>query len=209
MKADNFFTAEENVQIAGAIEEVEKNTAGEIAVMVVDESDSYPEGNILSGVIIGGLVSLIVTEFFFADSLTIFMIFFAAFSLAIGWMTEYFPALKRTFIPRNRMDELVREQAVQSFYEKGLHKTMDATGVFFFISLFEHKVWVLADSGIYGRISQQELQLYASDMADGIRQGNAAEILCRKITSLGEVLAKHFPVNPDDENELSNQVIVE
>ena len=208
MKAENFFTDSENAQIAAAIKEVEKHTAGEIAVMVVDESDSYPEGNILSGIILGGLVSLVITELFFKDSLTVFAIFFAGASLVTGWITGHFPALKRIFISKNRSDELVREQAVQSFYEKGLHKTRDATGVFFFISLFEHKVWILADTGIYSRISQQDLQVYANDMAKGIRQGNAAEILCREIANLGVVLAEHFPARPDDENEVSNQVIV-
>ena len=208
MKAKNFFTENENADIAAAIKAVEKNTSGEIAVMVVDESDSYPESKILSGVIIGGLVSLVITELFFEDSLTVFAIFFAVLSLGTGWATEYLPALKRIFISNNRVDELVREQAVQSFYEKGLHKTRDASGVFFFISLFEHKVWILADSGINSKISQQELQVYASDMAKGIRQGSAAEILCREIANLGEVLAEHFPAMHDDVNELSNEVIV-
>ncbi len=208
MKAENFFSAGENTEIAAAIKEVENNTAGEIAVMVVDESDSYPEGNILSGVILGGLVSLIITELFFDDSLTVFMIFFAGLSLVTGWITEHLPPLKRIFISKNRFDELVREQAVQSFYERGLHNTRDATGVFFFISLFEHKVWILADTGINSRLSQQDLQVYANDMAKGIRQGCAAEILCREIASLGEVLAQHFPAKHDDENELSNEVIV-
>lgn len=209
MKAENFFTENENARIAAAIQVVEKNTAGEIAVMVVDQSDSYPEGNILAGIILGGLVSLVITELFFADSLTVFVIFFAGFSLGIGWITAYFPALKRVFIARSRFDELVREQAVQCFYEKGLHRTRDATGVFFFISLFERKVWVLADTGINSMISPEALQAYADDMAQGIRQGNAAAILCREIASLGAVLVEHFPVTPDDENELSNQVIVE
>ena len=56
------------------------------------------------------------------------MIFFAGFSLVTGGITNYFPALKRVFVPKTRSEELVREQAVQSFYEKGLHKTRDATG---------------------------------------------------------------------------------
>lgn len=208
MKAENFFTERENAEIAAAIKEVEKNTSGEIAVMIVDESDSYPEADILSGVIIGGFVSLVITELFFGDSLTVFMIFFAGLSLVTGWMTEYFPALKRIFIAKNRMDELVREQAVQSFYERGLHKTRDATGVFFFISLFEHKVWILADTGINSKITPQELQVFAADMAEGIRQGRAADILCQEIANLGTVLAEHFPPRQDNENELSNRVIV-
>ena len=207
MHAKNFFSGSENVQIAAAIEKAEKNTSGEIAVMVVDASDAYPEGIILAGVILGGLVSLVLTELFFADSLTVFMIFFAGLSLAAGWLAACVPALKRIFIPKHRVEQQVREQAAQAFYEKGLHRTRDATGVFFFISLFERKVWILADTGINSKIAPQELQVYASDMATGIREGRAAEILCRKIADLGEVLTEHFPVRPDDVNELSNQVI--
>jgi putative membrane protein len=207
MQAENFFSESENAQIAEAIGRVEKTTSGEIAVMVVDASDSYPEGSILAGVLLGGLVSLVITELFFADSLTVFMIFFVGFSLAAGFLAGCFPALKRIFIPKQRMEQQVREQAVQAFYEKELHKTREATGVFFFVSLFEHKVWVLADTGINSSISPQELQAYASDLAKGIRDGRAAEILCREIASLGKVLTEHFPVKPDDVNELSNQVI--
>ena len=208
MKAETFFSAEEKAEIAAAIKTAEQNTAGEIAVMVVDESDSYPEANILSGLILGGLVSLVITELYFADSLTYFMIFFAVLSLFSGWMTGLFAPLKRIFISKNRLDELVREQALQSFYGKGLHMTRDATAVFFFISLFEHKLWILADKGIYSKISEYELRVYARDMANGIRQGKAAEVLCLEIAKLGEVLAEHFPARHDDENELSDQVIV-
>lgn len=207
MQAENFFSESENAQIAAAIGKVEKTTSGEIAVMVVDASDSYPEGTILAGVLLGGLVSLVITELYFADSLTVFMIFFAGLALAAGFLAASFPALKRMFITKQRMEQQVREQAVQAFYEKGLHTTREATGVFFFISLFEHKVRVLADTGINSKISPQELQAYASDLAKGIRDGRAAEILCREIASLGEVLTEHFPVKPDDVNELSNQVI--
>jgi len=208
MTSENFFNDSEKAEIKAAIKKVEKNTAGEIAVMVVDESDSYPEGNILSGIIIGGLVSLGITELFFEDSLTVFAIFFGVLSLVSAWITDYFPPLKRIFISKRRSNALVREQAVQSFFEKGLHKTRDATGILFFISLFEHRVWILADTGIYSKISQQELQVYASDMAKGIRQGNGAEILCREIGNLGTVLAEHFPARHDNINEFPDGVIV-
>jgi putative membrane protein len=208
MKAENFFTGSERAEISAAISEVEKNTAGEIAVMVVDQSDTYPEGNILAGLTIGGFLALIITQLFFEDSLTYFMTFFAAFILCISWLANHLPALKRIFISRNRLTEMVREQAVQAFYEKELYRTRDATAVFFFISLFERKLWILADKGINSKISPDELQAYAGDMAQGIRQGRAAEVLCSEIGRLGEVLAEHFPARDDDTDELSNQVIV-
>ena len=208
MKAEQFFTSKENAEIAAAISEVEKNTAGEIAVMVVDRSDSYPESNILAGFILGGLLSLIITEIFFGDSLTWFMIFFTGLFLSIAWFINFLPGLKRVFISKNRLIEMVREQAVQAFYEKELYKTRDATAVFFFISLFERKLWILADKGINSKLSPTELQAYAGDMAKGISKGRATEVLCLEIARLGQVLAEHFPARDDDVDELPNQVIV-
>ena len=208
MKAKDFFNGIEQEQIAEAISEVEKSTSGEIDVMVVDQSDSYPEGSILAGLILGGLASLIITQLFFYDHLTYFMICFTLLFLAISWAVNYLPPLKRLFIFPNRQIEMVREQAIQAFYKKELYKTRDATAVFFFISLFERKLWILADKGIYSKLSPEDLQAYAGDMAQGIRQGRATEVLCKEIAELGKVLAQHFPPREDDTNELSDQVIV-
>jgi len=207
MKADNFFTESEKTEIAAAIGAVEKNTAGEIAVLVVDQSDSYPESNILAGLVLGGLASLIIVELFFANSLTYFMLFFAGLFFVSAWLVNYLPGLKRLFAFDNRLTEMVREQAVQAFLAKELYKTRDATAVLFFISLFERKLWILADKGINSKIPPDELQAYAGDMAKGIRQGRAAEVLCMEIAKLGKVLAEHFPAREDDVNELSDQVM--
>ena len=208
MKAENFFSSSEKEKIAAAIGEVEKTTAGEIAVMVVDQSDSYPEGNILAGLIPGCLMAYVLTQFSFGDSLTYFLLLLAGFFLFFFFLANRLPVLKRMFIPGNRLLEMVREQAMQAFYEKGLHHTRDATGVLFFISLFERRLWILADEGVDSKITPDELQTYAREMAEGIRQGRAAEILCREISGLGKVLAEHFPAREDDVDEISNQVIV-
>lgn len=207
MNAENFFTAAEKADIANVIGEVERNTAGEIAVMVVDRSDSYPEGSLLAGLICGLCASLVITELGFGNSLTWFILFFAGLFVFIAWLADYLPGLKRLFIRQGRLIEMVREQAVQAFFEKEMYKTRDATAVFFFISLFERKLWILADKGIYSKISPEELQSYAGQMAEGIKQGRAAEVLCMQITRLGQVLAEHFPAREDDVDELSNEVM--
>lgn len=209
MKADNFFTPEEKENIAKSIGEVEKKTAGEVAVMVVDTSDDYPESNVLSGVLLGGLSALLLTDLFFDDSLWIFLPLTLIFSIVFGKLTNKLPAVKRYFIPKARIEEEVEQRAIQAFYEKGLYKTRDNTGVLFFISLMEHKAWVLADKGIYGKISQETLQEYAVDIAVGIKEGRAAQSLCHEISKVGEILAEHFPIKEDDINELPNQVLGE
>lgn len=208
MKADTFFSDAEKEKISEAIAAVETKTAGELAVMVVDKSDSYPEAGILAGISIGGFLALLITDQLFADSLWYFVPLYAVIGLLIGWGARIFPGLLRYFIPGSRLENQVREEAIMAFYEKGLYKTRDKTGVLFFISLFEHRVWILADKGIYTKINQETLQEYAGDIARGIKEKNAVEALIRQIKRVGEIVAEHFPIQPDDVNELSNKVII-
>ncbi len=208
MKAESFFTDKEKERISAAIREVETKTAGEVAVMVVEQSDAYPEGRIIAGLFIGGLLSLLVTDLFWGDSLWVFVLTALIIAVLGGWLINYLPSAKRLFTPNARLELRVRERALTAFYEKGLYKTRDETGVLFFVSLFERKVWVLADKGIYEKIKQETLQEYAGDIAAGIKAGRAAEYLCRDIQKAGEILANHFPVKPDDSNELPDEVII-
>lgn len=208
MKADTFFSEQDKKIIEATIAEVETKTAGEVAVMVVDQSDSYPEAQVFSGVLFGSGVALALTEIFFAESLWAFLPLAVFFATLIGVLSRFLPSLIRLMGSGQRMENMAQARALQAFYEKGLYKTRDDTGVLFFISLLEHRVWVLADSGIYSKISPDELQDYAHMVAQAIKEGNVTTILCQEVRRVGEVLAHHFPIKNDDTNELSNKVIV-
>jgi putative membrane protein len=206
MNAETFFTEAEKQRIAATITGVEKATSGEVATMVVAASDTYPEATLLAGFSIGGLSALLITDLFLNDSLGYFVPLMVASTILIGGLTKIFPPLLRLFIPESRKETRVAERALRAFYEKKLHATRDNTGVLFFISLLERKVWILADSGIYQKIPQETLLAHATDIASGIKQGQACNALCRQIETVGVILARHFPIKPDDTNELSNQV---
>jgi putative membrane protein len=208
MRADSFFSTRDQARITKAVREVEQLTAGEVAVMVVDRSDSYPEGRILAGAVIGGLLALGLTDFFLADDLWLFLPLALGLGLVCGWLSGYLPGLHRLFVAAGRLERQVAEQALIDFYQKGLHRTREATGVLFFISLFEHQVRVLADRGIHEKISPETLQQYAADVALGIKTGQAAEALVREIGRVGAILAEHFPRRAEDENELADAVII-
>lgn len=208
MNAETFFSRSDNERISSTIREVESITAGEIAVMVVDRSDTYPEARIMVGILFGGLFSLIISDLFFDDSLWVFTPVSLLLAGLLGWGSQFVPEVLRFFVSVSRLESKVEERAVRAFYEKGLYKTRDDTGVLFFFSLFEHKVWVLADEGIYRKITQDDLQRYAVDIARSIKNGTAAEALCREIRQIGKVLVEHFPIKLDDVNELPDQIIV-
>ncbi len=208
MRAANFFSDQDKRRISEAIRRVEKKTSGEVAVMVVESSDSYPEASILAGLGFGTLLGLVLTDLFFDDSLWIFLPLAAGLGMAAGLATRFLPPLKRLFCLPNRMEQAVKDHALLAFYEKGLHQTRDRTGVLFFLSLFEHRIWVLADKGIYEKIDQATLQEFANRIALDARHGDVAGGLCREIEAMGEILARHFPIKPDDTNELPNEVII-
>lgn len=209
MRADKFFLEAEMARITEITRSVEKRTIGEVAVMVVDSSDRYMEAEILGGMLAGSLLSLIITVSYFHSSVWAhiplsFLLFFPSW-----FLFKKFPSLKTAFISLKRKESAVMERAVRAFYEKGLYKTRKNTGVLFFLSLMEHKVWVLADSGIYEKIDQGTLNRFAKTVSQGIREGRACDALCDAVKEAGELLAKHFPVTQGDIDELSNEVITE
>ncbi|MDD5760065.1 MAG: TPM domain-containing protein [Desulfobulbaceae bacterium] len=207
--AEHFFSAAEKETIAATIKKVEATTSGEIAVMVVNGSDTYPEGIILGGMVLGGVTALGATDYFFNDSLWMYVPCAVIMALIFGAILKRVSFLHGFFTPAGQINLRVEKRAIQAFYEKGLHKTRDASGVLFFLSLFERKVWVVADQGIYQKITQDELQTYTRHIVEGIKSGKKTEALCHEISRFGQLLALHFPIRPDDTNELPNDVIVE
>jgi putative membrane protein len=208
-RAAVFFTDAEKDKIKETTVAAESRTIGEVAVMIVDESSHYHEAEILGGTILGSLVALIVTILFFHESIwwyipLSFLLFFPAW-----FLFKEFRVLKIHCIGNKRKEKAVRERALKAFYEKGLYKTKQNTGVLFFISILEHKVWVLADKGIHEKIKQGTLNKFARHVAQGIREGRACDTLIEAIREAGELLAQHYPIQPGDINELSDQIICE
>ena len=89
----------------------------------------------------------------------------------------------------------------------GSTKHAIATGVLIFISIFEHKVWVLADHGINAIVAPDQWDTIVSRITNGIGNKQAAPAICEAVVSVGNLLAEFFPIKPDDTNELSSLII--
>ena len=216
-KAHTFFSDEEKERIRRAVESAEANTSGEIATMIVDQSDRYHEAEVLGGVLVAGLVALIISiAVHYAAILShlpldmtiwsyvplVFLVYFPARSLFVR-----FPHLKLPFIDRKRLMHAVRERAVRAFFEKRLYKTRDENGILIFISILERKVWIIGDRGIDRQVSHETWNAMAREISAGIGAGHACEAICRVIGQCGSVLAEHFPKRGDDTNELPDDLI--
>jgi len=207
--AASFFTEDEKQRISAVTRQVELGTSGEVAVMVVGSSDPYPDAEITAGIVFGSLAAFACTEIFFDALIWYYIPLSILFFFPFRRLTGLIPSLKTVFISAGRKNRTVARRALNAFYEKGLYRTRDNTGVLFFISLMEHKVWVLADKGIYSKIDQETMNRFASMVTQGIKEGRACDALCSAIPEIGAILATHFPVKPDDTNELSDDVMTE
>jgi putative membrane protein len=233
ISAADFFSPEDKEQIKAAIEKAEASSSGEIAVMVVDQSDSYREGASLGGAILSGIVSLllgiiiataiysrqiwsdgsiwslahVVSEV--KDHLTVWyyiplvcLLYFPCRYLLMG-----LPGFRVRFLSRRRLEETVKERALRVFYERGLYRTRDATGILIFISLLERIVWIMGDRGINEKIPAQFWNERAQDLTRGIKVMEHGRAVQDTIRRCGDELAKFFPRRPDDVNELPDEVI--
>jgi putative membrane protein len=207
LKADNFFSQQEKEEIRRAIKSVETRTSGEVAVILVDRSDPYPEGEFLGGILIGGLLAFMTALWFFHGQIWFLIPLHFLFFLPLYLLFQKIPVLKTPFLGARRKEAAVRRRALQAFYEKGLYKTHRHTGVLFFLSLLERKVWVLADKGIYEKIKQETLNQFAGQVSAGVRDRLAGQALVQAIQGAGNLLAEHFPITPGDIDELPNEVM--
>lgn len=205
----SFFSTEEMDAIRRAVAAAEGVTSGQIATMIVDQSDSYREALFLGTVFLSGFFALFIS--IATHLVTIWSYIPLALLLALPCYLIFhrFPRLKLFFVGRNRLNEAVRERALRAFYEKGLYRTNNETGVLIFISSLEHKVWILGDRGINEKIDPDAWRHLAAQLADGIRQGRACDSLCAVIHSCGEMLRHYFPQEAGPEvNELPDEIIM-
>jgi putative membrane protein len=208
-KSERFFTAEEKERLKATTHEVESRTIGEIVVMVVDHSDHYIEAEVLGSVFLGSLLSLILSVLFFHASLWFYIPLSFLFFFPFWFVFIKVEALKRLFIGSRRREEAVSLRAERAFFERGLYKTKKNTGVLFFLSLLERKVWVLADKGIHEKMDQGTLNRFANEVSRGVREGRACDALSQAIQEIGVLLSRHFPITAGDTDELPDDVMTE
>jgi len=208
-KSERFFTTEEKERLKAATDDVESRTIGKIVVMVVDHSDHYIEAEVLGGVFLGSLLSLTLAVLFFDSSLWFYILLTFIFFFPCWFLFIKVETLKKLFLGNKRKEEAVRLRAERAFFERGLYRTKKSTGVLFFLSLLERKVWVFVDKGIHEKMDEGTLDRFADEVSKGVREKRACDALSQAIQEIGVLLSKYFPITGEDVDELPDEVITE
>lgn len=211
--AQQFLTVDERSRVENAVKAAEKLTAGEIVVMIISSSYQYPLANVIGATAFALPLALILTTltgawlWIGAQNMWLFLGFLTVFFILFHEIIKRSAWLKRLFISQREIDNEVEEAAVTHFFDQGLYRTRDETGVLVLISVFERRVWVMADRGINAKVSEGQWGDIVTMITDGIRHKRPADAICAAVEKIGVFLKTHFPIKPDDTDELKNLII--
>lgn len=211
--AQSFLTPAEQQKITRCVQDAEKQTSGEIVPMIVSESHRYPLAAVSGATFISLPTALLATRllgnYFWIgpDNMWLFVICFILLYLVAHPLVSNVGWLKRRFLSPKRADEEVKAGAVQAFFRQRLYRTEAQNGILLYISVFEHRVWILGDTGINDKIPQEQWQEIVDIVTNGIKNNRQAEAICEAITRIGTLLQEFFPYSEDDKDELHNLII--
>jgi putative membrane protein len=202
-------TEQDKKQIAEAVKQAESATSGEIVPLIVHASDRYRHAD-LAGGLIGQAMALIAGMWLIPGFDYTYAIVLMVAGFVVGYLkTRHVPFVKRLLLGKKAVAEEVYQRALQAFFELGLANTRDRTGILIMVSLLEHRVQVIADKGINEKVPKGTWDQIVLDVQQGIKRGSLIEGLEKATLHCGEILSKDFPIQPDDTNELANELIVE
>ncbi len=192
--------------IEDAIKKAESTTSGEIVFATAEASAHYHHAT-LQGALIG-MVLVTAASLFFPFIHTATTILWTEFiSFAVFYSILPHMPWRRWIISSHEMDARVHEAAFMQFYSSGLYKTRESNGVEIYLSFFERRVVVIGDQAIHFKTGDKHWQDIRDLIIQGMKKGNICGGICAAIESCGKALAEHFPVRPDDINELPDRVI--
>ncbi len=193
-------------KIQQAIESVEKQTSSELVAVVSQKSGEYLYISVLLASVIALLLPFGI--FFFLpdiDALTIYGVQLLAFMLLLLILS--IPAVLRFILPKSFFIKAAKLKAYETFDLLGLYKTSNHQGVMIFVSLYEHAIEIIADSGINTKIDDALWKKTIDNFVKAIHDDQFEDGYLRAIHEISTLLIQHFPIEKGDKDELPNTLI--
>jgi uncharacterized membrane protein len=93
------------------------------------------------------------------------------------------------------------------FERQGMQKTRQRNAVLLFIAPVSQGFALIGDEGVHAKCGDSFWTDVAAAMQKHFRDGDHTAALLEGIARCGTLLATHFPRQPDDRNELPDQVV--
>jgi uncharacterized membrane protein len=101
-----------------------------------------------------------------------------------------------------------RDRAREVFAMQGVWNTEENNGVLLYVLLADRRVEIMADRGIEARVSPGEWQAICERMDAHFREGRYEQGAVEGVREVSLLLARHFPAQGADRNELSDRPVM-
>lgn len=187
-----------------AIEAIEGASCVEVVVAVRQRSSRYVHANFVVGVAVAfaGLAAMLFSDYEFG--LTSILVDPFVVGILAGLAVELLPAVKRVLTPPAVRQAQVARAARATFVERGVHNTMDRSGVLLYVSWLEQCAVLVPDSGFAQKLEASDFASADDELTAAVPRGGAE--VARVLEAFGLRHAGAMPRRPDDINELPDDI---
>jgi len=112
----------------------------------------------------------------------------------------------RVFVSRRKVEDALAT-ARKEFTRLGMAKTRQRNGVLLFFAPLSQRFAIVGDTGVHEKCGDVFWQEITASMSGLLRKREFTGAVVLAVQKVGELLARHFPHQPDDKNELSDQIV--
>jgi len=206
-RAVEVLSVAEQERVRATIASIEDRTDGEIVPLVVERSDPHTHTWLLGAFAFAAAANLSLLKFlpqqgFFPLALAELALLLAGLGFA-HLCTDY----RRWFLTRRRADAAAAEQALVELARLTQGKQEPPALVLLFVSLFEHRVIVLASEPVAGALGAEHWSAVVEAVLGGVRRGKLADGLVAGLNECAADMQRAFPAGPSRENHFADRAI--
>ena len=205
-RAVDVLTAADQEKVRAAITGIEAATSADIVPLVVERSDPQTHATLLAAAAFVLIANVMLLRFLpQAGFLPLGLVEIALFAAGLGF-ARLCPNVRRWFLTRARADATTGEQALIELTRLAQGKNSPAL-VLLFISLFEHRVVVLASSPAAEALAPEHWPKVVEAVLRELRRGRLADGIVAGVNSCADEMKLAFPPGPTRENRFADRAI--
>jgi putative membrane protein len=199
-------------EVRRAVAEVERASGAELVPVIVASSDAYRVADwraAVAGALAGGVAHAAAPDLAGWGLLAPYApLAWTALGALGATLAARWHRLRRLLAGDAELAARVAAGARSAFLANEVFRTRDRTGVLIYVSLFERRVEILADEGVYRAVPQPEWERLAEEVAATMKGAAPEAAMLAAIRRAGELVAAHGPRRRDDDaNELPDSPI--